>query len=330
MITAYVDGACRGNPGPGGWGVLVELPDGSTVEHWGGNPATTNQRMELQALIEALMRTPIDQPLTVYTDSLYAVGVADPASGWRIKANRDLAADLASLMTGRDVTLKHVRGHSGVAGNERADALANRCLDGALSADRAHAAAVEVAISEAAGLCRLTGSEKQVAWALDIRREVMAALPADAPGRAELAAEPESHWWIEFRYVLAPDLAATAVRRAAARAARAVENAVRKAENRAAVAAIIRADALKASGSTDRVAAARAWIWHNPALRAALAAFPARPKGQRADKRAAAILAAFGHALTEDELLILKRRLAESERGRARAAAQTQPEGVSP
>ncbi|MGH6892851.1 MAG: RNase H family protein [Dongiaceae bacterium] len=87
MITCYVDGACRGNPGPGGWGVLVELPDGSTVEHWGGNPATTNQRMELTAVAEALIRTPIDQPLTIYTDSQYAIGVADPASGWKIRAN---------------------------------------------------------------------------------------------------------------------------------------------------------------------------------------------------------------------------------------------------
>ena len=70
-ITLYVDGACRGNPGLGGWGVYVQLPDGEEQELWGGAPNTTNNRMELSAAIEGVKATDPTQPLLVWTDSNY-------------------------------------------------------------------------------------------------------------------------------------------------------------------------------------------------------------------------------------------------------------------
>lgn len=139
-IDVYTDGACRGNPGPGGWGVLFIVND-ETETLCGGAPETTNNRMELQAAIEALKALPEGTTMTVYTDSLY---VKDGISKWivnwrknnwkngRLK-NKDLWVQLDELNLARNVTWQWVRGHAGHPLNEKADELANIGLNKAIS-----------------------------------------------------------------------------------------------------------------------------------------------------------------------------------------------------
>jgi ribonuclease HI len=137
VVAASSDGACSGNPGPGGWGALLRFEDGSVREMGGFDPATTNNRMELTAalaVLEALRELPLHPDLTLRTDSRYLIdglGKWMPAwkrKGWRTASggpvlNRDLweALDQARLKT---VPLEHVRGHSGDPDNERCDAIA--------------------------------------------------------------------------------------------------------------------------------------------------------------------------------------------------------------
>ena len=136
---AFTDGACRGNPGPGGWGVLLER-DGRREEHRGAERETTNNRMELQAVIEALRRLPGGAAVEIVTDSTYVMkGVQEwlavwKANGWRTRQrkpvkNQDLWKTLDQLVSAHAVHWRWVRGHTGVAGNERADALANQAID---------------------------------------------------------------------------------------------------------------------------------------------------------------------------------------------------------
>ncbi len=133
MIVAYTDGACIGNPGPGGWAAIL-VADGQRQELSGGAPDTTNNRMELTAVIEALRRVPPAAPVLVVTDSQYVMnGVTRWVAGWRQRGwrtatgqpvlNRDLWEELAAL-AGARVTWEWVRGHAGHPENERADALA--------------------------------------------------------------------------------------------------------------------------------------------------------------------------------------------------------------
>ena len=137
MVDVYTDGACRGNPGRGGWAWAV--PNGP----WGGGAArrTTNQRMEVQAVLEAL-RT-LDGPLTIYSDSTYVVNCFRDRwyVNWQRKkwlnskrrpvANRDLWEPLIDLYLARedDIAFKWVRGHSGNVWNDRADQLATEAAD---------------------------------------------------------------------------------------------------------------------------------------------------------------------------------------------------------
>src|SRR5215208_3746499 len=132
-ILAYTDGACIGNPGPGGWAALVASAEG-VRELSGGAPETTNNRLELTAVIEALRAVPADAGLRVVTDSQYVMnGITRWLAGWRKRGwrtatgsavlNRDLWEALAALV-GPRVTWEWVRGHTGHAGNERVDALA--------------------------------------------------------------------------------------------------------------------------------------------------------------------------------------------------------------
>lgn len=143
-VEAYTDGACRGNPGPGGWGVVL-LADGSVKELSGGELGTTNNRMELTAAIRALEALKRPCRVDIYTDSTYVrSGITEWLPGWRRRGwrtaarkpvkNQDLWQALAALTDKHDVHWHWVRGHSGNAGNERADELANRGLDEALSA----------------------------------------------------------------------------------------------------------------------------------------------------------------------------------------------------
>ncbi|MCA3252335.1 MAG: ribonuclease HI [Rubrivivax sp.] len=138
-MQAWTDGACRGNPGPGGWGVWLRSGT-HEKELFGGEPLTTNNRMELTAVIEALASLRRRCRVTVHTDSAYVKnGITGwihswKARGWRTAdgkpvKNIDLWQRLDALNASHDVHWRWVRGHSGDAGNERADALANRGVD---------------------------------------------------------------------------------------------------------------------------------------------------------------------------------------------------------
>ncbi len=141
QVTVYTDGACRGNPGPGGWGAVLEH-NGRSREIRGGEADTTNNRMELTAAIRALEA--LKQPCRVdlYTDSVYVKnGITEWLPGWRSRGwrtaakkpvkNQDLWMQLDALAGRHDVRWHWVKGHAGHAGNERADALANRGLEDA-------------------------------------------------------------------------------------------------------------------------------------------------------------------------------------------------------
>ena len=137
VVAAATDGACSGNPGPGGWGALLRFEDGSVEEFGGHAPATTNNRMELQAALELLQRLkelPRHPDLTLRTDSKYLIdGLGSWMKGWKRKGwktaagkpvlNQDLwkALDQARL---DDVPLAYVKGHSGDPDNERVDRIA--------------------------------------------------------------------------------------------------------------------------------------------------------------------------------------------------------------
>jgi len=136
LVDAYVDGACSGNPGPGGWGVLLRT-GGREKELYGGDEATTNQRMELTAAIEALKALKKPCRITIHSDSKYVVtGMTEWIREWKPRgwktaakkpvANLELWQQLDRLAAGHEVRWQWVKGHAGHAENERADALA-RC-----------------------------------------------------------------------------------------------------------------------------------------------------------------------------------------------------------
>lgn len=134
-VTIYTDGACSGNPGPGGWGVLL-MWNGHEKTLKGGAFDTTNNRMELQAAIEALQALKRPCHVDIYTDSTYVrSGIMEwihswKARGWRTAAkkpvkNVDLWQELDAALGRHEVTWHWVKGHAGNNGNERADSLAN-------------------------------------------------------------------------------------------------------------------------------------------------------------------------------------------------------------
>ena len=136
-VHIYTDGACKGNPGPGGWGALLTC-EGKEREMFGGEPATTNNRMEMQAVIEALgALKAVPSKVVLHTDSQYVQkGITEWIGGWKARGwrtagrqpvkNVDLWKRLDDLAARHDIQWKWVKGHAGDAGNERADALANR------------------------------------------------------------------------------------------------------------------------------------------------------------------------------------------------------------
>ena len=138
-VFAYTDGACRGNPGPGGWGVLLKF-QGREKELYGGEPQTTNNRMELTAAIFALESLTRPCQVCVVTDSVYvAKGISEwlpnwIRRGWKTASkepvkNIDLWQRLEAARLKHQVEWKWVKGHAGHAENERADRLANKGVD---------------------------------------------------------------------------------------------------------------------------------------------------------------------------------------------------------
>jgi len=133
-VVIYTDGACSGNPGPGGWGAVLSW-NGVEKELHGGDPATTNNRMELTAAIQALETLSRPSQVRLHTDSKYLLdGVTKWIGGWQRNGwltaakkpvkNEDLWRRLVAAMDGHEVTWLWVKGHAGEEGNERADALA--------------------------------------------------------------------------------------------------------------------------------------------------------------------------------------------------------------
>ncbi|HMV68438.1 MAG TPA: ribonuclease H [Myxococcota bacterium] len=148
-LVGWTDGGCRGNPGPGGWGfVLVHVRSGVTLERRGGDPATTNNRMELQSLLELLQAIQREgQRVEVRADSRYVIQVCqDWMPGWKRKGwtrgrdadgrplevkNLDLVQALDAALPRQQIRFSWTRGHAGDPGNERADALCNEAMDAA-------------------------------------------------------------------------------------------------------------------------------------------------------------------------------------------------------
>lgn len=145
-VVIYADGACKGNPGPGGWGVLLRYGDRERALH-GGEAETTNNRMELTAVIEALKALKRPCRVELYTDSQYVQkGITEwlpnwKRRGWRtsgggVVKNQDLWQALDREAARHEITWHWVRGHAGDPGNERADALANQGVQAAGRAPR--------------------------------------------------------------------------------------------------------------------------------------------------------------------------------------------------
>ncbi len=149
--SLYGDGACKGNPGTGGWGAVAYFTDGSVAELGGREPATTNNRMEMQAAIEAMkffVRSGQTTPCTLYTDSEYVIkGVTSWIKGWKSRGwktaagkpvlNQDLWETLDELSStirlqakGKPLKWEHVKGHAGNVGNERCDVIASSFAQG--------------------------------------------------------------------------------------------------------------------------------------------------------------------------------------------------------
>lgn len=131
----YADGSCIGNPGPGGWGVVVRDPDGTVTELNGHNDSTTNNRMELMAAIEGLRATERGAHVVLRSDSQYVVNTM--TRRWKRNANQDLWELLDAEAAARRVQFEWVRGHGSDATNNRADELALMGANGRLLADGA-------------------------------------------------------------------------------------------------------------------------------------------------------------------------------------------------
>ena len=144
-IVVFSDGASKGNPGPGGWGVVSVTPDGQVTELGGSEQHTTNNRMELTGAIEALAHLEdVSGSVAIYTDSTYVIkGIREWIWAWRRRGwktaegkdvlNRDLWEQLASLVEARGkggITWHYVRGHRGICGNERVDEIADSLARG--------------------------------------------------------------------------------------------------------------------------------------------------------------------------------------------------------
>ena len=136
MIKIYTDGACKGNPGVGGWGAII-MQEEKKIELFGGENETTNNRMELMAVIMALKEISSNLELTIYTDSTYVQkGISEWIKNWKVNnwrssskkpvKNKDLWIELDEAVGSRKINWEWVKGHAGNEGNEKADELANQ------------------------------------------------------------------------------------------------------------------------------------------------------------------------------------------------------------
>ncbi|MBA3696328.1 MAG: ribonuclease HI [Methylotenera sp.] len=143
-VVIYADGACKGNPGPGGWGAWIQY-DEHEKELFGGAPLTTNNRMELTAVIKAIEALKRPCKIKVYTDSVYVQkGISEWIIGWKARnwrtadkkpvKNDDLWRELDELVQQHQIQWLWVKGHAGDIGNERADMLANKGVEQLLNA----------------------------------------------------------------------------------------------------------------------------------------------------------------------------------------------------
>jgi ribonuclease HI len=139
VVEIYTDGACRGNPGPGGWGALLSSGE-HEKELSGAEVLTTNNRMELTAVIRALEALKRPSEVRIFTDSEYVRrGITEWVRNWKARGwktadrkpvkNQDLWERLDTLAAGHKIEWRWVKGHSGVPGNERVDRLANEAID---------------------------------------------------------------------------------------------------------------------------------------------------------------------------------------------------------
>ena len=138
-VTIYTDGACKGNPGPGGWGVVLKSSD-KEKHLYGGETLTTNNRMEMTAVIQALKALKLPCHISLYTDSKYVMqGVTEWMGGWKARGwktagkdpvkNVDLWQEIDHLLGKHEIDWHWVKGHAGHPGNELADALANKGVE---------------------------------------------------------------------------------------------------------------------------------------------------------------------------------------------------------
>lgn len=139
MYHAFSDGGCKGNPGPGGWGSVVETPNAGTLECRGNKALTTNNQMELMGAIEALRLIPVGASVKLTTDSQYVIkGITEWMPGWKRRnwqastggpvKNKELWVELDREVKERNVSWEWVRGHTGHPQNERCDELANLAI----------------------------------------------------------------------------------------------------------------------------------------------------------------------------------------------------------
>ena len=193
----YADGGCDPNPGPGGWGVVIQAP-GGTVELCGGERATTNNRMELTAAISALEHFPEGAQIEMRCDSQYVVkSVTEWMRGWKARGwrtatgpvkNVDLMQRLDALAAARDVRWTWVRGHAGEAGNERADRLAAQGRRDALTGVTRSAASASTSSSASATASASAATSPPAAPGL-VQKTTPVALPSDLVGALTRAAD---------------------------------------------------------------------------------------------------------------------------------------------
>lgn len=168
-ITLYVDGACRGNPGLGGWGAYI-ITESEKHKLCGGEAETTNNRMELTAAIEGIQFCPRDAKLIIWTDSKYVKqGITEWIHGWKKKnwkdvKNPDLWKLLDATCQGRDIEWNWIKGHAGHPGNEMADQLANQGADQTLTAMKNLLSSAETVLEQADMLDKKKAEQD---WLLD-------------------------------------------------------------------------------------------------------------------------------------------------------------------